>query len=368
MEGKSFLGLASDEKTQVPAKVFRCQALWAIRDVFKWRKFQIVAAIFVGLICASVVGLGRLFQTHGAGKVAYLLSAEFAFLGIELFFAATVIFIEQKKKTTVRQQRMELFRQIMAQQPGTALAKWDVIAVEMNDYLNKQAIWHSPWCFYDGAMLFAFFRTLIYIPLQDGKFDSDAEIVLLRDAAQNYEESLFASENENEKTGRVSNLSSEKKLPVELHHSKATWVLTRSKKMIVIGSLYALVYGWFGQLLAVVIFECFHFAISFYVFWNRANFLSLADSLEFMNNVHKFEPWEDDSKWDEIARATNAAFSGKRMDNFDNDYFFDGNHCRQLFKQRLSSIIADRKLRLPELIPFAHELRAACGFDSKDQV
>ncbi|SCU91282.1 LAME_0E11914g1_1 [Lachancea meyersii CBS 8951] len=355
MEENSHLGPLPDGKVQGPA----------IRDACKWRGFRKVPKHFlvVLLLFASVFGFGKLFLALGAGPWAYVFSTLLSLLWIVLFFVVKVLLIEHNRRNIVRQHRLELCREVLVQKPGTALEKWDAIAV----LLNKQALQHCTWAPCDGATFFRYFRTLVYIPLQDGKLDGDAQIAMLRDAAQTYEKSIFDCEQENETTDHVSSVSSEKKLPIEIYRSKATWILSGFKKEIFFTNLTTptLMYNHWWFLIAI--YECY-LLISFYFFWNRANELSLANSLEFMNTVHEFRPWEDESKWDDIARAMNATLPRQQIGGFGNEFFFDGNNCRRLYDKRLSSIIADRRSRLPELIPYAHEMRAACRSNLKGQV
>ncbi|SCU86761.1 LAME_0D07558g1_1 [Lachancea meyersii CBS 8951] len=270
-----------------------------------------------------------------------------------------MLFVVLKKThNTVRQQRLELCRKVMAEKPGTSLAKWDVIASEMNEFLDKQGLWHSPWFFYDGATLFRRFRMLVYLPLKNGKFDSDAETALLGEAAQTYERSIFDSDKKDEKNDHARSMPYEKKLPVEIHNSKARWILAAyTTRYLLIGPFLILAYGWYFGWYPTTAFGIVCSGIVAASYRDRKDVRSLTSSLKFMKIVHEFEPWENHSRWEEIARIMNAYFSRKPL-----DFAFDGGECRQIFEQKLSSIIADRGTRMPELIPYARELKEACGW------
>ncbi|CEP63095.1 uncharacterized protein LALA0_S07e02278g [Lachancea lanzarotensis] len=352
---------ASNVEDRIPSKCFRSVTSWRIYEWSRWRPFQI--ALPVLLLMFFVISTLIIFSAQCVlDKVL-----EYYLLCVGLFPLSRVMsfILKRRKIALVEQQKVELFRRIMTQRPGLNLTSWDSLAVDINEYLNQEQLWNTPWFFFNGASLQHIFRSFLYLPLKDGKFDNDAEIMLLLDATVAYENSVHNPEQSSEKSEQIfGGALGNGKLPRDSYRFKIAWFIALEKMQLVItGLAVACCYIFFnnGALFGAIL----PLAVSLKSFIDRGANMPLDATVKFMEAVDFFEPGEDGSIWDEIALKMNCEFKSQRKHM--RDVFFDGENCRQMFRSKMSSIIADRKPRMPELISFAHELNVDCGWSDEDK-
>ncbi|CEP62067.1 uncharacterized protein LALA0_S04e07008g [Lachancea lanzarotensis] len=357
---------APDGKGKLPVKCFRSPPTYHFYELCKWRRYQIAVTMCFSLFLAAATLLS-LYLTRWLYMALLYCSLCFWTLFLLTLYMSKVI--ENKKSAISKLQRKELCRRILTQRPGLDLAKLDPIVADLNKFLNKERLWRTPYFFYSSASFINRFRLCVYLPLKSGNFDDDVEIAMLLDAAKAWEKSVYDPEHLNEKREQVFDENVDYgKLPRDIYRSKLWWFLRINAKSVVAMSfaitLLAAV-GFFSSKWKHCCSFIFLLMDSVRSFYDRGVNMTLETTIKLMEAVDYYEPGDDNSKWDEIAKQINYDLKQKKNIS-KQDLFFDGENCRQIFWSKLSLIIADRKQRQPELIPFAHKLMSKFGWSDEE--
>ncbi|CEP63646.1 uncharacterized protein LALA0_S08e07382g [Lachancea lanzarotensis] len=362
----------SNSGSSLPDSKIKSQVAWLTKELWTSRAFRIAGSVFASLVLVETVVL----HVKSVKPSLVLIAIASTLAAFVLFLIAAAVIFGFMREIVAKKQRYELCRLVMFHQPGLTSSNWDVIAVSMNAFLKREGHWHTATCFESGLALFYSYRQRVYLPLKKGNFDNDADVALLSDAAASYEKSFRVPQIPNEKTEASSAALKEQELPVEVYRSKTSWALAFLAKQFLFGCFFALIYSFsyrgYAKLMGVAI-ELAPVPIHLFT---RGKGLSVTQVGQFLKTVEDLEPWEDNSKWGDVAKALNQFLGSNKNTYLSAGLFYDGDDCRRIFESNLSSITSSRiqnipevvslvtgKQYMPEFVTLATELQAACGLD-----
>ncbi|SCU77576.1 LAFA_0A02366g1_1 [Lachancea sp. 'fantastica'] len=356
---KRALANVSPCKSSLTPYKLRPRVVRLFRELFSWPAFKKAGSALI--LLALAVGT---YFLHGKriSKPFIVLTSAFMFLALEIFLVVAIAILSVKRSKVLNNQRNELCRLVMAHKPGFVLSNWDNVTIAMNEYLRRKELWHTSSCFPNGRALYIIFRTEVYLPFKNSKFDDEPDVALLSDTANAYESSACETQTLSEKTQTLYAGNEEQKLPVEVYRSKMSWALALAAKPALFGCVYhfclTFYYNWYFKLAAVV-GQLALVALSLY---NKVKLISVTQVGQFLNTVKDLEPWENNSSWDDIAKVFNRIMGLQKNNYIAADFFYDGEDSRRCFESILKGIISGSR-KMPEFMSLANELQAACGLD-----
>ncbi|CEP63648.1 uncharacterized protein LALA0_S08e07426g [Lachancea lanzarotensis] len=359
LDEKTSLADSNEGEINLPGFKVKSQAVWSMKELWSWPAFQIAGSVFASLTLVETV----LLHVKRVELPLVVIAIGFTVLALELLLIALTIALDLKRENVAKKHRGELCRLVMLHQPGFTLSSWDIIAVSMNAYLKREGLWHTATCFGSGFALYTSYRQKVYLPLKAGKFDDDADVALLLDAAASYEQSVRIPQISSEKTEASNAALQEQKLPVEVYRSKISWALAFLAKQFLFGCFGAVIYsfGYRGYTrLLLIVMQLPPVLIRWFT---RGKCLTVTQVGQLLKTVEDLEPWEDNSNWDDVAKSLNQLMGFNKNTYFSAGFFYDGDDCRHIFESKLSSITSSSKHDMPEFVALATELQAACGLD-----
>ncbi|SCV00094.1 LANO_0F05160g1_1 [Lachancea nothofagi CBS 11611] len=356
------------EKTPVsrpPAAPTKNTFVYAFSEVAKWP----VAYLWLSktAVCAfavhrywAYVNMGGLFSTTCC-----------LFLLLELDILLLVLIRNCTKNRAVKKQQLSLAHEVIAQNPGIDLEKWDSIARAMNDLLYRGRLWHTRQCFFNGANCYEHFRSHMYLPLVKSEGGDAERDPLLHSAARVYEKDLQAYW---EAASNLNTSTAEKgedlKLPKQVYWSKLTFIAKRALSWSNV--VYCIYFFFYLGVAGGLSYAAFCYLLAYYgdIPVTMAK-LRVEQRLTFMKTVMRQEPQDDTQEWESVTKTINGYFSDQKLWR-NREFFFDEKDCHRMFDMITRSILSVKKSKsntiFPELIPFARESRTVCGCSVEQQV